>query len=40
MLEERNVGAWKDALDKAAEQLCWENESQVYLDLLHESGVL
>ncbi len=40
MLEESNEGAWKDALNRAAEQLCWENESQVYLDLLHESGVL
>jgi len=40
MLEEWNSGAWKDALDLAADQLCWENESQVYLDLLHESGVL
>jgi glycosyltransferase involved in cell wall biosynthesis len=40
MLEERNENAWKEALDRAAEQLCWENESQVYLDLLHESGVL
>jgi len=40
MLEERAAGAWKDALDKAAGELCWENESQVYLDLLAESGVL
>ena len=40
MLEERNAGAWREALDRAAEQLCWENESQVYLDLLHECGVM
>lgn len=40
MLEERSSGAWLDALDRAAEELCWENESQVYLDLLSECGVL
>ena len=36
MLEERSNGAWRDALDKAAGELCWENESQVYLDLLNK----
>lgn len=40
MLEERAAGAWREALDRAAGQLCWENESQVYLDLLAECGVL
>lgn len=40
MLEERSKGAWRGALDKAAEELCWENESQVYLDLLNQCGVL
>jgi len=40
MLEERANGAWKEALIKASEELCWENESQVYLDLLNEAGVL
>jgi glycosyltransferase involved in cell wall biosynthesis len=40
MLEERSSGAWLDALDRAAAELCWENESQVYLDLLSECGVL
>jgi len=40
MLEERSSGAWMDALDRASGELCWENESQVYLDLLNESGVL
>ncbi|MEN8203149.1 MAG: glycosyltransferase [Bacteroidota bacterium] len=40
MLEERSSGAWRDALDRAAGELCWENESQVYLDLLAECGVL
>jgi glycosyltransferase involved in cell wall biosynthesis len=40
MLEERSSGAWMEALDRAALELCWENESQVYLDLLSECGVL
>jgi glycosyltransferase involved in cell wall biosynthesis len=40
MLEERSSGAWMEALDRAAGELCWENESQVYLDLLSECGVL
>lgn len=40
MLQERATGAWRDALDQAAAELCWENESQVYLDLLAECGVL
>jgi len=40
MFEERAAGAWKNALDHAARELCWENESQVYLDLLSECGVL
>lgn len=40
MLEERSNGAWRDALDQAAGELCWENESQVYLDLLHKCGIL
>jgi len=40
MLEERSGGVWMDALEKAALELCWENESKVYLDLLYECGVL
>lgn len=40
MLEERSNGAWRDALDRAAGELCWENESQVYLDLLQSCGIL
>lgn len=40
MLKERSGGAWMDALDKAARELCWENESETYLDLLRECGVL
>ncbi len=40
MLEEHAAGRWKEALDHAAEELCWENESQVYLDLLDECNVL
>lgn len=40
MLEERANGAWKGALDKSADELCWENESQVYLDILGQVGVL
>jgi glycosyltransferase involved in cell wall biosynthesis len=40
MLKERSGGAWREALDRAAIELCWENESGIYLDLLKECGVL
>jgi len=40
MLKERSGGAWMEALDLAAEELCWENESVVYRDLLKECGVI
>ncbi len=40
MLDERSAGAWLDALDKAAGELCWENESKEYLALVNETGVL
>lgn len=40
MLKERAGGAWMEALDRAANDLCWENESLIYLDLLNECGVL
>lgn len=40
MLHERSAGAWKQALEKAANELCWENESQAYLDIVARCGVL
>lgn len=40
MLKERAGGTWKEALDRAAEELCWEEESVVYRDLLKECGVI
>ena len=40
MLKERSHGAWREALQTAALELCWENESKVYLELLKECGVL
>lgn len=40
MLKERAGGAWKEALDKAAAELCWENESCVYQEILTECGIL
>ena len=40
MLEEDEAGAWDQALERAAEDLCWENESEQYLAVLKESGVL
>jgi glycosyltransferase involved in cell wall biosynthesis len=40
MLKERSGGAWREALDKAALELCWENESTSYLALLNDCGVL
>jgi glycosyltransferase involved in cell wall biosynthesis len=39
MLKERASGAWREALDRAAGELCWENESKEYIALLEESGV-
>jgi glycosyltransferase involved in cell wall biosynthesis len=40
MLKERSGGAWREALDKAALELCWEKESTNYLALLNDCGVL
>lgn len=40
MLKERSGGAWREALNRAAHELCWENESGIYLDLLKDCGVL
>jgi len=40
MLKERSGGAWMEALDRAAHDLCWENESATYLELLNDCGVL
>ena len=40
MLKERSGGAWMEALDKAALELCWEKESTNYLALLNDCGVL
>lgn len=40
MLKERSGGAWREALHRAALELCWENESNVYLELLNECGAL
>jgi glycosyltransferase involved in cell wall biosynthesis len=40
MLKERAGGAWMGALHKAALELCWENESKIYLELLRDCGVL
>ena len=40
MLEEDDDGVWLPALEKAAEELCWEKESEQYLAVLYETGVL
>ncbi|RLD91799.1 MAG: hypothetical protein DRJ29_13605 [Bacteroidetes bacterium] len=40
MLKERAGGAWMEALHKAAYEVCWENESIIYLELLNDCGVL
>ena len=40
MLKERSGGAWMEALETAARELCWEKESEVYLGLLRDCGVL
>jgi glycosyltransferase involved in cell wall biosynthesis len=40
MLKERRAGGWMEALEKAAEELCWEKESVVYRTLLQECGVI
>ncbi len=40
MLKERAGGTWMGALDRAALELCWENESAIYLGLLKDCGVM
>ena len=40
MLNERAGGTWKEALNRAALELCWEKESAIYLELLRDCGVL
>lgn len=40
MFQERSSGAWREGLDKAAGELCWENESGIYLDLVKQTGIL
>ncbi len=37
MLKERSTGGWMEALDMAAEVLCWEEESGIYLDLVSQA---
>ncbi|MFO7935750.1 MAG: glycosyltransferase [Bacteroidales bacterium] len=36
---EHERGAWKEALDRAAGELCWENESEGYRQLLADCGI-
>ncbi len=40
MLKERSNGAWMEALDCAAQKLCWENESKKYIELLNQCGII
>lgn len=40
ILEENETGAWDKALEKAANELCWEKESEHYLAVVRECGVL
>jgi glycosyltransferase involved in cell wall biosynthesis len=40
MLKERLGGSWMEALEKAAEELCWEKEALVYREMLQECGVI
>jgi glycosyltransferase involved in cell wall biosynthesis len=40
MLEERSSHTWIDALDRAALELCWENESRAFTDLFVQCGLL
>ncbi|PID92700.1 MAG: glycosyl transferase group 1 [Bacteroidetes bacterium] len=40
MLTMADEGRWKEALEKAARELCWERESHYYLALLREAGLL
>jgi len=39
IFEERSRGSWREALDRAASELCWENESKIYLQLVEECGI-
>ena len=40
MFGERSEGAWREGLDRAAAELCWENESEEYLALLRDCGII
>ncbi|MEZ5069656.1 MAG: glycosyltransferase [Bacteroidales bacterium] len=40
MLEERRNGRWMDALEQAADTLCWENEVSGIQEILSSLGVL
>jgi glycosyltransferase involved in cell wall biosynthesis len=40
MLDERSSGAWLEALEKAAGDLCWENESKRFEEILEQCGVI
>ncbi len=39
ILKERAGGAWREGLDRAAADLCWENESRIYSEILSECGL-
>lgn len=39
ILKERAGGAWREGLDRAAADLCWENESRIYLEMLSDCGL-
>ncbi len=40
MLKEGSSGSWKEALEQAAGDLCWEKESVIYREMLEECGVI
>ncbi len=40
ILDEQETGAWEGALRRASEELCWERESDRYLAVVKDCGVL
>jgi glycosyltransferase involved in cell wall biosynthesis len=40
IFREGSEGAWREGLNRAAAELCWENESKEYMALLAECGII
>lgn len=39
MMKEKREGKWASSIENAARELCWENESEIYKEILSKLGV-